>query len=210
MALTTPYPLAFLSDVLKRVDVTFSLKRNDELSGSGDGRYWSAELARPLWQIAVTMSARWNAEARAVDAKIRALAGTRGSFLFSDPSYAPAGGVAPGSGVTVASIAADRTSITLSGLPAGYPLTAGDRLSVSASGRVWFAEISDSVVAKITGVTDALPVYPVAPLWLTTGMAVELANPFLKVFVPPDGHTPFTSHPGFYSDSAALSLLQRL
>ena len=210
MVLTTPYPLAFLSDALKLGDVTFDLLRNDEYSGSGDGRYWSAELAGPLWQISVALSARTTAEARAIDAKIRALAGTQGSFLFADPTYAPAGRVVPGAGVTIAGFADNRTAIALSGLPGGYPVAAGDRISVTAAGKVWLAEISDDAVARSDGTTDALPVYPEVPLWLTAGMAVELARPVVRVFVPPDGHTPFTMRLGFYADSAALTLLQRV
>lgn len=78
MEISDVYPLSFLSDqLITKQAVTVSLKRNDEQSGSGDGRYWIAQLARPLWQVEMTLEAMGRScipRARAIDAKIRALA----------------------------------------------------------------------------------------------------------------------------------------
>ncbi|WP_036640198.1 hypothetical protein [Paenirhodobacter enshiensis] len=210
MALSFPYPLSFLSDVLRRVDVTFDLQRNDELSGSGDSRYWTSELARPLWTVSVSMSAHKPADARAVDARIRALAGAKGSFLFADPLYAPAAGGVPGSAVTVRAISTERDMIGLAGLPEGYRVEIGDRFSIaSAAGAIYFGEFAEAAVATSAGITAQLTVTPYPPLWLGAGASVELAMPYLKAFIPPGGHTPFTTHPGYYADNASLSMVQR-
>lgn len=209
MALTFPYPLAFLSDILKRVDVTFDIQRNDELSGSGDSRYWTSELGAPLWTVAVTMSARSPEDARSIDARIRALAGAKNAFLFSDPVYRPAGRGIPGGAVSILAINADRTGFSLAGLPPGYKVSIGDRFSMRSGNSVYFGEFAEERIASSAGQIGLTTVTPYPPLWLTAGASVELAMPYLKVFVPPGGHTPFTTHPGYYADNASLTLLQR-
>ena len=215
MALADVYPLSFLNDrLITKQSVTVSMKRSDEQSGSGDGRYWIAQLARPLWQVEMTLESYGRnciPRAREIDAKIRALDGTRRSFLFADPTYSPGGGVAPGTGVTISAIASDRTTISLTGLPASYPIMAGDRLSITwGTDRVYYGEIAQSLTATSAGVLSSVPIFPYLPLGISTGASVELAKPYLKVMVPPDGYTPFSYIPGFVAQGASLTMLQRV
>ena len=49
MAITHPYALSVLADRLDIESETWDIKRNDELSRTGDGRVWQAELAPSLW-----------------------------------------------------------------------------------------------------------------------------------------------------------------
>ncbi|MCB5412345.1 hypothetical protein [Pseudogemmobacter faecipullorum] len=144
MALTFPYPLAFLSDVLRAGDVSFDMRRNDEMSGSGSGQFWAAELAPPLWQVTMSLAARRPEQAREIDAKIRALGIGRQTLLFTDPTYAPASRIDPGGSASIGSISADRTRISLAGLLPDYVATIGDRISVSlGAGRYWTAELAE-------------------------------------------------------------------
>jgi hypothetical protein len=211
MALSFPYALAALSDRLRIGDVTFDVLRNDEMSGGGDGRYWSAELAPPLWQVRMGLTPYKLDYAREIDAKIRALGVGKQSFLFADPKYAPAAGAAPTSGVTIGSVSADRTQISLSGLPVDYVLSVGDRFSVNwGTGRVFFGEFSESRTATGLGNTGLGAIFPYLPFGISGGASVELAVPALKVIIPPGGHVPFTTGVDRIARSGALTLLQKV
>lgn len=211
MALADVYPLAFLSDLLApRGDCQFSLRRFDEQSGSGDGRFWTARLAGPLWEVSLSLSPRRRDAAAEISAKIRALDGMRRQFLFEDKSYSPASGGVSGASVRVASINADRTAIALNGLPVGYRVTAGDRMSIAwGSGRYFFAEFVETVTANGSGITPQAAIMPYLPQGIAASAAVEMTRPRLKVIVPPGGFTPFTDIPGRLSQGASLTMLQK-
>ena len=85
MAIIYPYSLNDFADRLDIGDVEWSIRRNDELSGSGDARIWQAELADPLWTGDVRLTASHHHEAKQVAAMIRKLHGAQHSFLLYDP-----------------------------------------------------------------------------------------------------------------------------
>ncbi|RRH71991.1 hypothetical protein [Falsigemmobacter faecalis] len=204
-----PYALAALTDHLRAAEATQELRRFDEQSGSGDGRVWAQELARPLWQAGIKLVPCRTLEARRIDALLRSLAGSQGTFLWADPSYAPP--YDPGDAVVVSAIASDRASVTLTGLPPHYVLRPGDRFSVAwGGGRQYLAEVSDETWASNTGVASGVAVYPYLPLGISAGASANLLRPVMTAFVPPGGHTPFTSLPGGISSGGALQLLQRI
>lgn len=207
--LSFPYALSFLSDVLRMGSVGFHLMRFDEQSGSGDGRIWTAELARPIWQVSLPLTrCKWD-QARRIDARLRALQGSKRDLLWADPTYQTTSN--PGAGVTVSTIAADRASVTLAGLPPNYNLRAGDRFSIPwGGGRHYLAEVAEDVVASGAGVAAGVGVMPFVPLGIANGAAANLIMPTLKLFIPPGGHTPYTAMLGGYSEGASLTLLQRL
>jgi hypothetical protein len=209
MALTLPYPLDFLSDILRLGDVTWDVQRNDETSGSGDGQFWSAELARPLWTVEITLGAYYLRHGREIDAKIRAL-GLNKAMLFADPTYEPARLYDPGDDVTVAAIGDTRVSLALTGLPAGYEVAAGDRLSIVSGETYYFGEFSEGATASSTGETGEIAVFP--PLFFanSVGGRVEMARPVLKAVVVQDGHTPHTTNLGRIASGASLSLRQKV
>ncbi len=212
MALTFPYPLDFLNDYLREGSSTLSIQRNDELSGSGDGRYWTAELARPLWTITLPLVARRPAEARALDAKIIALNGSAKTLLWADPSYAPAFGATVElalATVTVASISTDRTALAFTGLPSGWVLSTGDRFSIVYGERYYLATISEDATADSAGATGEVSVFPYLPFGVSIGAVAEIVRPVMKCLIPPSGYTGFTFQPGNYGDGASLTLLQK-
>src|SRR4051812_13620834 len=85
MTVTYPYPLPFLADLLSIESVTWDIQRNDELSGSGDGRVWQAELAPPLWTGNVSLNIGYHNDLKQIAAKIRKLHGAQNSFFLCDP-----------------------------------------------------------------------------------------------------------------------------
>lgn len=204
-----PYALAALSDHLQAAEVTQELRRFDEQSGSGDGRVWAQELARPLWQASLKLADCKTLEARRVDALLRALRGSQETFLWADPSYEPP--YDPGDLVVVAGIASDRASVTLHGLPPHYQIRPGDRFSIEwGGGRYYLAEVAQEVTASNIGVAAGVFVYPYLPLGIAPGASANLLCPVMRAFVPPGGHTPYTALPGGTSTGGSLQLLQRI
>lgn len=207
MALSEPYPLAFLSSILRIASCQFEQLRFEELSGSGSGQLWTAQMASPLWQASVALSpCRWSL-AREVNAKVAAL-GSMKSMHFADPNYAPASGAVPGAGVTISGISADRTRIALSGLPAAYRVTAGDRLNTNNGGSsLYFGEFAETVTANGAGVTAQIAINPPLPMSIATGTAAVLGAPVLRARV--GGYTPYVEMLGGYSTGASLTLVQK-
>lgn len=209
----TPQPLAFLSDRLGLTSVEFDILRRDELSGTGDGRIFQAQLAAPIWTVSLVLHEVDWPTSRGIDARIRALNGSSVPFLFADPTYRgpakdPGGVVLAGAVVTVSAKSA--AGISLVGLPEGYQLVAGDRMSIAyGTDRLYLGEVYDDRAAGETVMAE-VPVFPALPMGLEVGAVVTLVRPVLKVIVPPKGHTPFVMRPGFYAQGSTLSLVQKL
>lgn len=211
MALTFPYALDFLAKCLKGERVPLSLQRFDERFGSGDGRFWSAQLATPLWGAAYSLYSKQPSEAREINAKVYALDGMRKTMLWADPYYeGPASGVTSGlDGVTISGIRADRSAISLGGLPVGFALTPGDYLSVDfGSDRIFFGTFVEGGLADIAGDIGESDVYPYLPLGISVGAAVELVRPRFKAMVTE--FTPFANFRGRWGDSAAIKIMQKI
>lgn len=206
MALADPLPMSGLFDKLSPIaDCTFSLRRFEEGYGAGSGQQWTAALSRPLYEVQISLQPRQRAKAAEVSAIIRAL-GSTGSFLFRDPAYRPTNGRTAGGSPVISAVAATREAITLSGLPAGYLVTAGDRLSISyPGGRTFFAEFANG---GGNGVALALTAW--LPVSVPVGASVNLDAPRIRVRIPPDGFIPFLDLPGGLSVGGALTLVQKL
>lgn len=214
MALTYPYPLAFFSDILHAGDVTFDLQRNDEMSGSGDARYWTAELARPLWSADIPLQPLPKPEARAINAKVRGLDGTSKAFLVADPSYdGPAAGEQGLSGATVTVNGVrgtDRMALAITGLPIPFTLTPGDYVTIrGGSGQVYFGMFVEGATST-GGTIGQREVRPAIPHWVSSGDPVELVQPYFKAIIPPGGFRPYRMNLGDYGAGASISILQKL
>lgn len=225
MALSFPYALSFLNDLIGQGEVNWGLRRNQEMSGSGDGRFWAAVLSRPLWAVGISLGQTYDARAREIDAKIRALGEGKETFLFEDKSYWPAGGIYPGAAATVFAIGVNKDTIRIQGLPAGYKVFPGDRFSAIFAGRYYFGEFAEgtnSVEADLDTVrapaaattssltTPSLAITPPLPLSATTGVAVELDRPVLRAQIALGGYKAFSASRMRIRTGATLSLLQKV
>ena len=212
MALTYPYPLDFLAKCIIGQTIPLDLQRFDEMSGGGDGRMWTTELARPLWSVSYDLFTRTAVEGRGINAKVRALDGFAKPMLWADPYYpGPASGVTTGlDSVTVSGIRPDRGGIGLSGLPAGFVLTTGDRFTITyASGRVYMGEFSEGGTAGPLGnISEVREIRPYLPFGVSTGAAIELVRPYFKAGVT--SFTPFASERRRrWGVGASISLIQK-
>jgi hypothetical protein len=214
--MSDPLPLAEIYDQLRIGTVEWSAQRNDELSMSGAGEVFQAELAEPLWTAPVGLASREFFHLKRAAALIRSLRGSQQQFLMCDPQapwpQADPGGVQLGNAtVTVRSISADRTLALLQGLPAGYVLTAGDKIQIvygtSPNLQYVFVEVSRDVNASSGGNVD-VRVFPWLPFGLPVGAPVTLLRPACAVVVVKDSHRAGTTR-GFTTDSAGFSVIQR-
>lgn len=211
MALSYPYALDFLSKCLIGPSIPLNLQRNDEMSGSGDGRFWSTQLAKPLWTASYGLYAKSAAHAREINAKVYGLDGAQKTFLWCDPYYpGPADGTTGLGSVVVDNIVADRSRIALSGLPAGFTVAAGEFFSIThSSGRVYFGTFCEDATASGAGVTPNREIRPHLHLGVSAGASVQLVRPYFKAIIPPGGYTPFANSRFGWGDSASITVLQK-
>lgn len=188
--------LANLADLLRIESVVFDIKRNDELSGSGDGRVWQAELSPPLWTADVALTPAYHADAEDVATVLRSLNGSQEPFMLWNPTRRfpradPTGALLGSNSPLIASIATDRRNIALKGLPAGYVLKRSDKLQFITGDRNQFLEIVDEVVtANGSGLTPTFRVFPNVRIGVGVDQAVILKNPACKMILMPGSHNP--------------------
>lgn len=186
-------PLSYLSDKLCIETIVWDIQRNDELSGSGDGRVWQAELAPPLWNAEITVNPNYHQEVKELAASIRALRGSKEAFFLNDPlSLFPAsdkqGAITQGLTLTLSDINPDRNLINISGFPSGFKLTVGDKFQVTYATnpeRYAFIEISESKTANASGVATSVPIFPELPVGINIGHVLRFSKPACKMIIYP-------------------------
>ncbi|NTJ00358.1 hypothetical protein G6L07_08470 [Agrobacterium rhizogenes] len=201
MTVTYPYALSVFADLLKIASVVWDVQRNDELSGSGDGRVWQAELAPPLWTGTVTLADMYNAEAKQIAARIRKLHGAQEALFLYDPlskypQADPDGAALGASAVKVAAVGGNFDALSLKGLPASYVLTVGDKMQIAYSSnptRYAFLEVSETVVANASGITATFSVFPFVPTGIAAELMVTLTKPACKCIIMPGSSNPGTA-----------------
>lgn len=215
MAYSYPLSIGALADRLPISGVTWDINRSDELSGTGDGRIWQAELADPLWMADIELSHGSFQSLKQLAAIIRSLQGSQDSFWLYDPISAypqadPKGAVIGASVVQVMTVGAQRRTLRLKGLPPLYQLTVGDKLQIQYAGGDlnFFGEFSESIAANGAGQTAEVQVFPHVPLGVAADLQVTLVKPACKMFVMPKGHNPGKTS-GMTTSGASLKLMER-
>lgn len=189
--ITFPWGLTEFFGGLRVASCTFSLPESLQAEETGGGEVVTAALGVRLWQGEVTLAADYHAGLAAAEAAVSVVREAGASF-FAFPSHKAAPAVDPdGSflGTSVPQIASlpSARSLSLSGLPAGYALTAGDFLSFVYGSPERFAlhQVVIGGVASATGVTPELAVTPAIRPGAVIGAPVALVRPFARVrYVP--------------------------
>ncbi|MGI0527293.1 hypothetical protein [Rhizobium giardinii] len=216
MTITYPYSLGRLNDLLSIDSVIWDIQRNDEMSGSGDGRVWSVELAPPLWTGDVTLTAGSHASLKQIAAIIRKLHGSQEALFLCDPlslypQYDPTGAILGSSVVTIGAIASDRSSLSLAGLPSNYRITVGDKMSIAYGAgltRCAFLEASETKTANGSGITAQIAVFPFIPAGVADGAEIVLIKPACKCIIMPGTHNPGTAK-GAFTQGAGFKVIQK-
>ena len=211
-----PYPLAFFADQLPIDNITWDIQRNDEMSGSGDGSLWQAELSTPLWVATVALTVMPNDLARQIAAKIRKLHGAQEVFRLYDtaslyPQLDPDGAKLGSSAVKIESIPGHRASLSLIGLPANYGFLPGDKFTVTYGSnptRVGFFEISEAASAGADGSTGLIGVFPHLPPGVNANADVRLIEPYCEMKIMPGTHNPGSASK-LFTEGAGFKAIQK-
>jgi hypothetical protein len=193
MAITFPRDMP---DFRSMTGEPFRLRRFQSSDVAGGGNPQVAELAPPLWRGSWTVEALDRALGGTWEAWLESLRG--GLRLFKGippknrwPILYPrgfAGLLVSGSPFTgsgnLLTIGAGRDTVTVSALPVGLVLSAGDFLSIPVGSRQHLHKIIEGGVANGSGQV-ALTVEPTIRPNATTGVAVRLADPFCDMVLEP-------------------------
>ena len=194
MALTFPLALDTLFAGLPVAECEFNLPATMAMSRTRGGAIKTARLAERLWTGKITLAPQLHRNALGLEAMISTLLEPGRTFLVhplpfcyprQDPSGAGLGGTTP----VIYSIEAGGREFRISGLPAGYVLSAGDMLSFAyGSNPVRYAmhRVVTVATANGSGLTPNIEITPPIRPGATVGAAVTLARPFTKaILIPP-------------------------
>jgi hypothetical protein len=186
---TIAYPLDLLAG-FPGWTTGFSLKWRQEQSTQASGRILVKDMGSPLWTLrAITkvMSPNnldlWRAKLTSLENGLQTFKGYPLSRSY--PILYPHGswptGVAFSGACQLASIAADRKTITLSGLPAGFKLSVGDYVSISGD----LHQVMEPATAA-SGTTGAFEVRPHIWPGVTAPKAATVKHPSCLMVIMPD------------------------
>jgi len=196
--LSFPLTRGEFMDRLRVAGRNFDLDEALEITELGNGDVISADFGPRLWRGKVQLSQMTYAEAEAIKARISALQYAARDFRAYDPLNRfpqddPEGTQISGSTPVVLEVDADTRRLKLDGLPAGYTLKSGDRLSLTAAGSgdvALFQVVDDEVVAFAGGNTAKFEVVPHIPPVFAAGDAVELVRPYCLAKIVPGSFQP--------------------
>lgn len=192
MALTFPLDLG---PILRVMQVKFWLQSVQQLSRLGSGDVIAADLAPPCWMAEMTLVNMDHNDAKALQAQFEALEGSKQPFYLHDPRCAypardPNGYIIGAATPTVASVASNNREMTITGLPGGYVLSAGDMFHVdygpSNKYRFLGRVITGGIAAGGTMTIEFRP--PVTITNMLNGKTVRLVRPSAKMRLLPDAY----------------------
>jgi hypothetical protein len=216
MALTFPLSVTVFADLLKMAPGTsWSLNRNDQLSGIGTGQVLAAELAGPLWTADVQTPVMNNAAVRQVVALVNALQGPMNPFYLYDPmgKYPvndPTGTILAAATPTINSLNVNNKALRIAGLTAGFVIAPGDYFAFDygSPARRALHHAVETVTADGSGLTPEFECFPYFRTGVTTGIGVTLLKPAAKVFIMPKTLKIMTS--SAVAAQVAFSVMQSL
>lgn len=189
-------PLSYLNDLLCIESVTWDVQRNDELSGTGDGRIWQAELAPPLWTATITINVNYHDEVKRIAARIRGLRGASEPFLLNDPlsknpQFDKSGSISGTGNKTITRITNGGQTIDLSGFSGEFKLFAGDKFELNYGvNKYSFHEVSEDYTALSTGEFGNVNIFPALPAGISVGQIAKFYNPACQMVIFPDSFNP--------------------
>ena len=167
-----------------------------EINVTGGGEVLSNDLGERLWVGDVTIAPRPHRIMAAVEAQLSVLRQAGRSFFAFDPRVPapisdPTGSILGASSPVIASLAVNNRELTISGLPAGYVLSAGDNLSFaygSAPTRYALHQIVVGSTANGVGLTGLIEVTPLIRAGASVGASIVLIKPYCKAVYTPGSY----------------------
>lgn len=177
------YPRTDIMDLARfGPGTSFRLQPQQEVSRTAGGSTVVSTLAESLWvaDFVTTAKMATRTEAAKLVAALESLDGARHLFEAWDPRPGAFPAAYPDGSFTdagvVASLPTDASTISLSGLPAGFVITQGDYFAFRyGSGNRWRAlhRAAEDVTADGSGVTAAFSVIPHVRTGAVVGTAVR-------------------------------------
>lgn len=188
MSITFPLPATDFAGILPVRRMSFRLDRSVTFSETGDGDLITHQLGQRRWVGEIELDREPILLASRVKALIEVLGEAGASFLLPDltrrgPLADPAGVALAGSSPVLSAIDPGLRILGLSGLPAGYVLSAGDYLGWqygSSPVRHAVHRLVNTVTASGSGVAAGLIVSPPVRTGVQVGAAVQLVQPAVK------------------------------
>lgn len=200
--LTYPTPLASFFGGLRVQSGDLRLTGATQENATGGGEIIISTIGVRLWEADVTLVSE--DDPGGADAVLAALQ-VPGRTFFADarkrpyPFKDPTGSLLGAASPVIASLPAGGRSLTLSGLPDGYVLSAGDFLSFTRGSplRYEMHQIVTGAVASVGGVVPEFEVVPAIRPGVIVGAAVVLSRPFFRAMLVPGSvkFSPYTPGP---------------
>ena len=192
--LTYPLNHAQFLGALRVAEVTFRLSHPQEHTRLGDGTVISASLGASLWTGMIRLAQANHPRHAQIEALLALMDQPGATFLCHDPRYVgpasdPSGSILGSRTVTIHSVASNMRELRITGLPAGYALSAGDMLAFQyGSNPVRYAlhRIVVGGTASSTGLSPLLEVVPNLRLGAVAGLTVSLVRPACKARLLPE------------------------
>lgn len=189
MPLTYPLPLATFADSLLVAQNSFTLPEQVQMSRTAGGEQLSSDVGERLWTGKIALGRMTRAEAGRPEVLIDLIRQTGRSFLMydryrSNPLLDPLGTILGAATVTILALAGDARELSLTGLPVGYTLSAGDYLSfaygTSPVRQALHRVVNPTVVANGLGQTALFEVTPAIRSGAAVAAPVQLKKAFCK------------------------------
>lgn len=218
MPVTFPLSTADFLELLPVASITMHLPEIVEISRTGGGEVLTEDLGPRLWQGTVELGKLLTREAEEAQTMIDLLRGAgRSFFAFDTRSPGPrldlTGAILGAATPQIRALGSDARVMQLKGLPPGYQLVRGDRLSFDYSSnptRTALHRIVDaSVVANGAGETGDFEVMPEIRAGAAVDATVRLVRPQCKVVLVP-GSVEAGSRRSHLSEGMSFQFIQTL
>lgn len=217
MAQTFPMALADFFAGLPIQSSVPTLGEAMEFSQTGAGEVLTVDLGARLWMMDVSIRLGSYAEIERIKARLDLLRSAGRSLLVHSipllaPQYDPTGAILGASDVRLASVASNNREMSITGLPAGYKLTAGDFISFQyRTDPVRYAmhQFASDATANGSGVISSVEVSNFIRPGAVANTQLQLIKPRYKAVVVP-GSTKAPTIGQMKSEGLSFSLIQTL
>lgn len=188
-------PIENLLEGASIVDQRFQLVSRQEFSRTASGVTIGRDMGPALWQASFTTNPMYHRKAMAIEARLNALNGVTRAFYMGDvrgkmPMEYPDGVF--GDNGTITSVNVNGRMLTISGLDAGFKISAGDYMEYNyGAGNTIRAllQVVGDVTASGGGVATDVEFRPFIPTGTINGTAVKFKNPRALFTLTPEGVT---------------------
>lgn len=207
MALSFPLSLASFADLLPVQAYSCDLPERVQQSTTAGGEQLTADMAERLWTGRVNLGPMTRLEVGRPEVLIQVLKQGHAFHMLDGrrkyPLLDPTGSVLGAASVTILALGGDPRELSLTGLPVGYTLSAGDYLSfaytdLSITRQALHRVVAATVVANGSGQTALFEVLPAIRSGAVAGAAVTLKKPYCKAVMVMGTATPSTGRSTLY------------